>query len=613
MKKVIFSLLFFIALHVSAQSLDDQNRLRLAQAFAAANEFERAGMLYEQLSAVDSVNYVYFDGLRRCYIQLKNYDAAIRLSERRVRMFPSDVATQTSLAGIFHIAGKDTRADSLWDAILASAPKNLNIYRAVAATQSEQRLFEKTIATYLRGRKESGDRFAFANELAYLYSVLMEYTSATREYLLMLQQNEHQLEFIQSRLSLVTEKKEGLAAATRAVEEASAKSQATVLLRLLQWLYSEGKKYEAAFDVTKQIELRVQSNGTEIFSFAERMFREKEFALAMRAYQFVLQANNTMPFIPNAKFGYARCVEELSAVDSSSLPVVSIRSTPSEVQLNPRGAISLYASLAKEFPYTEISGQALYRIGLIYYNQMYDIDAAQHYFDTVLVISSAAALVPTVLSSLGDIYIAQGKLDNATQKFSAILFSQSATPLQKNQAQFRLAEVQYFKHNFDSTLQLLQPLIVDLKKDETNDALLLQYFIAENKEGNSDALEKYASAELYVRQKKYSEATTLLNDILEHSSDAPLCDDALLKKAELAIRMHRYNDALLSYQKLLSDFPKSILRDKAQFRIAEVHHFYLNTKAEAVRAYEDILSTYPFSLFADEARKRIRILRGDAL
>ena len=105
----------------------------------------------------------------------------------------------------------------------------------------------------------------------------------------------------------------------------------------------------------------------------------------------------------------------------------------------------------------------------------------------------------------------------------------------------------------------------------------------------------------------------LLTSITESNPDAPLADDALMKKAELSIGIRQYGDALASYQKLMVDYPKSILRDKAQFGIGEVYQSYLKDKEKAIHAYEDLLSSYPNSLFLEEVRKRIRELRGDIL
>jgi tetratricopeptide (TPR) repeat protein len=244
---------------------------------------------------------------------------------------------------------------------------------------------------------------------------------------------------------------------------------------------------------------------------------------------------------------------------------------------------------------------------------MFDLDGALKMFDSVLVSSSAGQMIPTVLAATGDIYIAQNKLNDATKKFSTIVSSSYSNQEQRTAAQFRLAEIQFFSNNFDSVLALLTPLTENLKIDESNDALLLQYFVSENKFQFPEALKQYSHAELLARQYKVGEAIQELSSIIDIYPTAPLADDALLKKAEYSIQLKRYTDALAAYEKLLADYKESIEKDKTQFKIGELYQFYLLDKQKAIAAYEVILEKYPFSLFTEQARKRIRQIRGDSI
>src|SRR3990172_530760 len=180
-----------------AQAQDAQNKFRLAQSFEQAGEFDRASRLYEDLMRTDSSNFLYFDGLRRCYEQLKNHEAAIDISVRRLTWMPLDITTMATLGGIYYKSGNEAKADSIWNAVIALTPTNVACYRIIATVQSDNRLFDKSIATYLRGRKETQQPALFVGELAALYSLMMSYREATREYVTMLSLNEQQLDFIE--------------------------------------------------------------------------------------------------------------------------------------------------------------------------------------------------------------------------------------------------------------------------------------------------------------------------------------------------------------------------------------------------------------------------------
>jgi tetratricopeptide (TPR) repeat protein len=612
----IFSILIVIcsvSLLLAAQQDQRQNMLRLAQSFEQQGDHERAQQIYIDLFRSDSNNYVYFDALRRTNVQLKKYDEAIRLSMWRFRKTPFDFNLQANIGSLYYIAGQERASDSVWNTVLASANKNQMVYRGVANEQVNQRLFDKAIGTYVRGRREIGDQFVFANELGYLYSFMMDYANTAREYLRMLRQNEQQYDFVQSRLAAVVTRQDGLASVTAVVEEELKVKQSIPLLRLQIWLYMEGNTFTDAFTVAQTIESLVNSGGQEIFAFAERVFRENEFTVAAAAYQLSLKKSQRTAFAPSARYGFARCMEELSLRGE---PVVSAEqgsSTTLESRPTFSGAITLYAELAKELPFTAIGANALYRIGWIRYKQLFDLDGALQVFDSVLTVAPAGPMVPTVLSTIGEILTAQNKLPEAGAKFRAMSASPYSNQDQRSIAQLRLAEIQFFRHDLDSALALLKPLTENLKADESNDALLLQYFITENRMQFTDALKQYARADLLARQFKVSEAVKEFRSIIDLYPTAPLADETLLKVADCSIQLKQFPDALSAYHTLLEEYKESIEKDKTQFRIGELYHYHIIDTQKAIAAYEVVLEKYPFSLFVDEARKRIRQLRGDSI
>lgn len=600
---------------VKSQTQDAIGKFRLAQSFEQAGEFERASRLYEDLMRSDSTNFLYFDGLRRCYEQLKNYNAAIALCRRRLRQQPSDANTMAMLGGMYYKSGDEPSADSAWSGVIGLAPASIATYRIVASVQSENRLFDKSITTYLLGRKRIGDSVAFVGELAALYSLMMNYAAATREYISMLSLNEHQLDFIETRLATFTSREEGLAAATRVVEEAVTHNPASVVYhRLLLWLYMEGKQFARAFDVAKSLEEAVHSNGSEMLLFADRAFKEKSYDIAAKAYRYTVEKYSGMPQLPLAKYGYARAIEELSAADDTSLTVLPPPDiSRSETHPAESGAVALYLSLANAYPRSEISIQSLYRIALIRYRRYFDLDGSLQVLDSILNVGVARQMDPTILEAVAEINVAQGKLNKAIDRYSALLASTFATAGQRTKAQYRIGEIRYFEADFDGATALLQELTQTLSSDEANDALSLLHFIKENRNGFEDALKVYARAGLLQRQRKFTEAIAMLGSLSTSFPDAPLVDDALILEAELLITLGKYHDAVITYRSLITDYPKSILRDRAQFGVAEVYQRHLRDKAKAIQAYEELLAAYPNSLLADEARKRIRMLRGDAI
>lgn len=613
------SVLLFLSLFLSAvvlfgQAPNSESLLRLAQSFEQQGDFERALDLYGSLYASDSANYGLFDAVRRMTVQLKRYDEAVALSLRRLRMTPYDAALQANIGGLYYMAGRERQADSVWNLILASSGKNQLVIRTVAGEQIAHRLFDRAVKTYLGGRITLGDRYAFANDLGYLHGVLMDYRSSVREYLLLLRQNEQQYDFVQTRLAAMVSKPDALTAASAVVGEELAGTRTVPLLRLQQWLFLEAKRFADAFGVARSIEQLLTSNGVEMFQFAERLSREKEHRIAAQAYAAALSRTLPVQHVPAARFGYARCIEELGAAGDSAAAVPALPGAAvSETRPVLTAALSLYSALAAEYPYTNTGAGALFRIGMVRYRQMNDLDGALTVFDSVLSVSPAGPMLATVQSVAGEILTAQNRLPEAAARYRIIARSPHADADRRTNALFRLAELEYFRAEFDSALALLRPLTENLRTDETNDALLLQYLITENRLEHPDALQRFARAELLARQNRMSESVRELLEIVELDPAAPLSDNALLTAGERSVRMGRYQDAMAQYRRLLEEYKTSNEREKAWFRIGELYQFHLFDAAKAVEAYGTLLERHPFSLLTEEARKRIRLLRGDAL
>ena len=130
---------------IPAQEIDIAARLRLAQSFEQSGDWERAAIVYEELYKRDPKNYVFFEGLRRSYTQVKKYDEAIGLVSGRLASQPKDPILTCVLGGLYYEKGEDSKADSLWKLVLAGDRKNAGLYRLVASQMMDHRLYDHAI------------------------------------------------------------------------------------------------------------------------------------------------------------------------------------------------------------------------------------------------------------------------------------------------------------------------------------------------------------------------------------------------------------------------------------------------------------------------------------
>jgi tetratricopeptide (TPR) repeat protein len=611
-RKILVALLLIAASVGRAQETDQMTKLRLAQRFEQAGEWERAVALYEELYRSEPANYVYLDGLQRSYTQVKEYGKAVKIIRAYLRVRPNDVNLMTTLGGLYYDSGDEQRADSIWKAVIDVNPQNAHLYRLVAGEMMEHRLYDECIRTYTAARSISKNKALFADELGNLYTALQQYASAAREYAQLVQTSPDQLLLAQSRMSVFTSKPDGLKAAAEVVHTEVEEAPDNIALhRLYAWILLEDRGYDLALDQYREIDKRTNADGKELFDFAQRLSREHEYRTAAEAFKEIVDQGKNPSLLPYARFGYARAIEELSEKSDTTDGVFDSRDQSPKPALasSYQKAVQLYEAIVAASPGSDLAMQSLFRIGMIRYEKLFDLDAALDALNRIQNIPQATQVFYDAVNAVGLIQEAQNDLPAARNTFEKL----SLGPLKsyRDQATFRLAELDYFEAHFDSSLAELKRFDANPATDLANDALELQYFIQENNSTAPDALAEFAEAELLIRQRKYSESLTRFQDILRRFPAAMLVDDGYLKIGDLHLRMKQPNEALTAFRYVADSMQTSILQDRAEYLIGEVYWKFLGDKPAAIAAYEKLLAQHPRSLYAEDARKRIRTLRGD--
>jgi tetratricopeptide (TPR) repeat protein len=600
---LLFTFTFVLFNIAFSQDADKMMKLRLAQNFEEADEWERAVTLYEELYKSEPANYIFLDGLRRSYTQLKEYDKAIGIIRRWFITHPRDSNLMTTLGGLYYDSGNETVADSVWKVVLSLDPNNVQSYRIVANEMMQHRLYEQCIRTYIDGRTMSKSEVLFADELGTLYAALQQYTSATQEYLRLVKKNPDQLSFVQSRLSAFILKPEALRAASEIVKaEVKISSDNIALHRLYVWLLMEERRYDSALEHYRIIDRLTNANGSELFNFAQQLNQEHASAAASEAFKEIIDRFDKSGLLPYARFGYARALEELSNEADTLAP----KSQPTY-----RDAIQIYESIAAAQDHPDLAVQSLFRIGIIKFEKLFDLDGALSAFNKIKEFPNTMNILYDAAIKNGEVQIARNDLVGARKEFERI--AELPLVVYQDQAVFKLAELNYFEAQFDTSLSLLKRFDTNLDTDLTNDALQLQYFIQENKTSSLPALIEFAKADLQMRQRKYPESLSRFRDIVKQYPTTLLIDDAMMKIGELHLKLKQTNEAIAAFRFIADSIQLSILKDRAQFRIAEISENVLHNKVLAITAYEKLLEQFPNSLYAEQARKRIRLLRGDGV
>jgi tetratricopeptide (TPR) repeat protein len=547
-------------------------------------------------------------------MQLKKYEEVILLVKTRLAGSPRDLNLRALLGTVYYRSGREKEAAAQWDSAVAIEPRDPSTYRFIAANLTENRLLDRAVDMYRRGRTASGDPNLFSLELAQVLSAGMDYTGAAREYLGWLRQNPTQLAFVQGRFASWTGKEDARSAAMKVVRSALSEQEELPLVELEGWLAAEGKDYPAAFAAARRADILARAGGVRLLQFADRAFHEGRFDIASQAYREALD----VPLPPQrrayAEYGDACALKE-AGVLADTLRVVSASTPATESQPLYGGALSRFLAIVAAYPRTEYSAKSLYQIGLLQYERFGDADGALGSFRRAL--EETAGFPPlryALRLQLGKVQISRGDTARAAEEFIAVAAAADALPDQSDEATFRLAEIDYFGGRFQQAVARLDGITVNLKADYANDAIHLQAFLQENEGSAPEGLRDFARAEFLARRGRSTEAIPILRHIIAADSAATLADDALMTIASLQAGAGLYAEAVASYERMLArSRESSVALDRAQFQLAELFRTGLRDTARAIAAYEKLLADYPSSVLSAQARKRIRQLRGDAL
>jgi tetratricopeptide (TPR) repeat protein len=602
----IAALLAFLVLppRLDAQAPPSDIRQRLAQSYEKSGDFESALRVYNELFASDSGNFTLIESLKRCHLKLKQHDQVIALIEHGLRLNPRDLGALAQLGNVWFLKGDEARAADAWQRALALNPGDETTFRVVGSSMVQVRQFERAVETYRSARKSLGKPTAFASDIAYLYGVMQKYREAVGEYLVLLRQAPTQLGYIQSRISAFTGNEAGLKEATLVVGEAVKSDQKNVeVRRLLAWLSMEAKDYDGAFDTYRQIDALASAGGRELFGFAERALGEKSFAAASRAYAEVIAGNPGFRDMHRARFGLARCAEELAAAQDAADTSAAARYAR---------ASELYGKLVFDYPGTETAGAALLRTALIRKDRLSDAGGARELLEKIT--REYKIFPPTLIGAkmaLGEVYVGQDDLGRAEAVLAEVAGPPPYGGADRERAALRMAEVRFYAQDYKGALAILSDLMKNASSDAVNDAIPLQMLIAEQSAGNPAGLKRYASARLLRAQRRDSDALRILDEALGADTSDALRDRFAFMKGEILAGQKRPDEAIAAFSVIIDRLPGSLLRDRAMFSVAGLFETAKADRALAIGMYERLLEKYPNSIHANAARRRIRELRGD--
>jgi predicted Zn-dependent protease len=594
-------LLCFLCFASIAQAQDQL--LILAKEYLSNKDYPKAGELYAKLYQNNPSDRNITEGYIICLIGNRDYKNAEKLLKSILKKYKKDIDYTLLLYKVYSQQADDKKARKSIASLMEDNMNDEGSLRRVANLFIENGMNDYAIEMYEGGKKQTGNPFLFAEELATLYDKKGDFDKATESLLDLASQQPQKIEDVKTALLRIFTKPDKVETVRKKmIKRINEQTENVVYPDILSWLYIQQKDYESAFTQVKALDIRLKEQGRRPLSFARIAAKEKEYNAARDAFNYIIQLGKESPYYMVAN------------AEKISLSKTELEAKPNYKAQDVNNVLADYEAYFTFNPSAQYAEpQQEYALLLARY--------ANRQKDAIIALEKI-----TTLSSGNPMFKGRCKLDLGDYQIidnnnweATLLYSQVDKEFKNDmlgeEARFKNAKLSYYIGDFKWAQGQLDILKASTSELIANDALNLSVLITENSglDSNIAPLQTFSRADLLIFQNKLADANKALDSITNEYPEHALLDDILMAKASMEVKQHHYKEALAYLEKVYTKYNEDILADDAIYQSAVINEKYLENHEEAKNLFEKIILEFPGSSFVQEARKEYRRLRGDVL
>jgi tetratricopeptide (TPR) repeat protein len=589
-QKIAFFLFLLSSIWVSAQNE------QLALQYFDDGEFEKALTIFEESLQKQPSNFFFFQKILECRQQLKQYEKVEELISKRI-----DKYNQPQLfieLGYNHQLQKNVeKAEKNYELAIQEVDKEPNYAYQVANSFEKKVLLEWALKAYETAQKKNLN-LNFDYQSALLQGQLGNLNLMLEKLLDYSYKNQDNTPLVQNQLSrfllddvngaFANEIKKGLLLKTQ-------KSQDVYWNQFLSWFFVQQKEYGKAFIQEKAVYKRNPNSFFNIVTLAQLAIEEKQNEEATSILTFVLENTDNLDLQMQAHH-FLLTLEIESALEKDYLAL----------DLKLQGVL-------KKYGITPFSLEL--QILTAHFETFYlkQPSLGKQLLQNTLQLPLNIREESKVKMELADILIYDEKFNQAILYYAQVEENLKNDVL-AHEASLKLAQANFYKKDFDWTLQQVKNLKQSPSLLIANDAVELFLLIEDNSVEDSlrIALQDYSKADFQLYQKKNDDALQSFLTILQKHKGKSIEESTLFKVGKIFEEKKDYTKAIAYYQNILEHHKDGIYKDEALFFSAEIYRKHLLDNEKAKPLYEKIVLEHPDSLYFTESRKHYRTLRGDS-
>ena len=578
---------------------------KLAIQYYEQKAFEKANIYFDELFNKSAENW--FSYYYKSLLAIKDYSKAEKITKKFLKEDKNNTFLYVRLGQIYKLQNNEKKEKEFYDKAIKDLIAFPPYVQNLATAFVEVGQYNYALDSYKKGRNATPE-YPYYFERAEVFKAMNDLKSMINELLDALEFKESDIELVKINLqnSLGYNEETGGFKNPLLKEELQKRIQKNpdkiAFIEFLIFVQLQQKDFYGAFIQSKSLDKRLNEDGQRMYELAKLFVTNKQWSVSKQCFDYIILKGPSNLFF------------DASTIDKLSVEFLSL----TESSLTQREAfISLEVNLLKaneKYKNSYLSSGLIKDIASL---KAYYLDKSSEAIilleDYLLNNSLEIQLKAELKLMLADIYLISGEIWEASLLYSQVEkdFKYEAIG---QEAKFRNAKLSFYAGDFAWAKSQADVLKGATTKLISNDALDLSLIISDAiaVDTNEAPLKLFACADLMIRQHKYEEAIVKMDSINLLYSSNTLGDDIYFKKAQIYMIQKKYKDVESMYKNILEYYPNELYADDAQFKLGELYEYYLSDKEKAKQIYQELLLNFSGSTYAVDARMRYRELRGDA-
>ena len=578
---------------------------KLAIQYYEQKQFEKANIYFDELFNKSAENW--FSYYYKSLLAIKDYSKAEKITKKFLKEDKNNTFLYVRLGQIYKLQNNEKKEKEFYDKaikeLIAFPPYVQNL--ATAFVEAGQ--YTYALDSYQKGRNATPE-YPYYFERAEVFKAMNDLKAMINELLDAIDFKERDIQLVKINLqnSLGYNEETGGFKNPLLKEELQKRIQKNpdkiAFIEFLIFVQLQQKDFYGAFIQSKSLDKRLNEDGQRMYELAKLFVTNKQWSVSKQCFDYIILKGPSNLFF------------DAATIDNLSVEFLSL----TESALTQREAfISLEVNLLKaneKYKNSYLSSVLIKDIASL---KAYYLDKSSEAIilleDYLQNNSLEIQLKAELKLMLADIYLISGEIWEASLLYSQVEkdFKYEAIG---QEAKFRNAKLSFYAGDFAWAKSQADVLKGATTKLISNDALDLSLIISDAiaVDTNEAPLKLFACADLMIRQHKYEEAIVKMDSINLLYSSNTLGDDIYFKKAQIYMIQKKYKDVESMYKNILEYYPNELYADDAQFKLGELYEYYLSDKEKAKQIYQELLLNFSGSTYAVDARMRYRELRGDA-